>query len=206
MDIYKQKYEEALSQAEKELKCCGSLDCDAARQIFRLFPELKESEDDIMRKMAIHAVYSPEAQSCIKSWGINPSDVIAWLERQGEQKPVDKCAGCNNVKGCITCTDGDQYAHIKEYNPVWSEEDEHCIELLLPIIDSSSLIPKNRKKCKNFLKSLKDRYTWKPSEEQMKALNYVINIMASSESPTKNDYYYNVFKDMRTHLKKLREE
>lgn len=39
----------------------------------------------------------------------------------------------------------------------WSEKDEHCIELLLPIIDSSSLIPKNRKKCKEFLKSLKDR-------------------------------------------------
>ena len=26
----------------------------------------------------------------------------------------NKCAGCNNVKGCITCTDGDQYAHITE--------------------------------------------------------------------------------------------
>ena len=24
----------------------------------------------------------------------------------------NKCADCNNIKGCITCTDGDQYAHI----------------------------------------------------------------------------------------------
>ncbi len=48
------------------------------------FPELKESEDEKMRAMAIKAVYAPEAQSCIKSWGINPDDVIAWLEKQGD--------------------------------------------------------------------------------------------------------------------------
>ena len=47
----------------------------------------------------------------------------------------------------------------------WSEKDEHCIELLLPIIDSSSLIPKNRKKCKEFLKSLKDRVQSQPKQE-----------------------------------------
>lgn len=52
-----------------------------------IFPEFKrEREDEKMRAMAIKAVYAPEAQSCIKSWGINPDDVIAWLERQ--QKPV----------------------------------------------------------------------------------------------------------------------
>jgi predicted AAA+ superfamily ATPase len=49
------------------------------------FPELKESEDDRMREMAIKAVYAPQAQSCIKSWGINPDDVIAWLEKQGKK-------------------------------------------------------------------------------------------------------------------------
>lgn len=57
----------------------------------------------------------------------------------------------------------------------WSEEDKHCVELLLPIIDSSSLIPKNRKKCKNFLQSLKPQSHWKPSEEQMNALDKAKN-------------------------------
>ena len=61
--------------------CCVLEEC---------FPELKESEDEVMRAMAIKAVHAPEAQSCIKSWGINPDDVIAWLEKQGEQKPTDK--------------------------------------------------------------------------------------------------------------------
>jgi predicted Mrr-cat superfamily restriction endonuclease len=35
----------------------------------------------------------------------------------------DKCKGCNNVKGCIACVDGDQWAHYEE--PVCEElEDE----------------------------------------------------------------------------------
>ena len=58
----------------------------------------------------------------------------------------------------------------------------------------------------SWLKSLRPQSQWKPSEEQMKALNYVVNLMASSESPRENDYYYNVFKDLRKQLKKLREE
>ena len=48
--------------------------------------------------------------------------------------------------------------------------------------------------------------TWKPSDEQMKALNYVINLMASSERPTENDLYYNTLKSLREQLKKLKEE
>ena len=39
---YERKYKEALEKAEKELQACGSTDCDAAKQIFRLFPELKK--------------------------------------------------------------------------------------------------------------------------------------------------------------------
>lgn len=38
---YEKNYKEALERAKKELAACGSQDCDAARQIFRLFPELK---------------------------------------------------------------------------------------------------------------------------------------------------------------------
>lgn len=39
---YEQKYKEALERAKKELQMCSSTDCDAARQIFRFFPELKK--------------------------------------------------------------------------------------------------------------------------------------------------------------------
>jgi len=93
----------------------------------------------------------------------------------------------------------------------WSEEDKDLIEeiishyrhlIAIGSLDSerykSYIIPK--------LKSIKPQSHWKPSDEQMSALNYVINLMASSESVLENDYYYNVFKDLRKQLKKLKEE
>jgi hypothetical protein len=46
-------YDEALEQARKELKTCSSFDCDAAKRIIRVFPELKESEDEKTRKEII---------------------------------------------------------------------------------------------------------------------------------------------------------
>ena len=41
---------------EKELNTCGSQDCDAARQIFRFFPELAESENEKIRKWLLDFV------------------------------------------------------------------------------------------------------------------------------------------------------
>jgi hypothetical protein len=95
-----------------------------------IFPELKESEDERIRKEIKQFIRSRGmhlAQSKVESW-------IAWLEKQGEQKP-----------------------------------------------------------------------TWKPSDEQMNALNYVVNLMASSERPTENDLYYNILKSLRQQLNKLKE-
>lgn len=43
-------YDKAVEKAKKELNTCGSQDCDITRQIFRFFPELKESEDEKIRK------------------------------------------------------------------------------------------------------------------------------------------------------------
>ena len=71
-------YEEAIEQAKKELATCGDMNCDAARQIFRLFPELKESEDERIRQRIIHALHGDVLEmSEIK-------EAIAWLEKQGE--------------------------------------------------------------------------------------------------------------------------
>lgn len=55
-----------------------------------LIPELKKSKYEMMREMAIKAVHAPQAQDCIRTWGVNPEDVIAWLEKLDEQKPDAK--------------------------------------------------------------------------------------------------------------------
>lgn len=83
---YKKAYKEALERAKKELQTCGSTDCDAARQIFRLFPELAESEDEKIRKeiiayLDVQDAISDRQDHDFKNW-------IAWLEKQGES--IDK--------------------------------------------------------------------------------------------------------------------
>lgn len=76
---YKKEYER-LTKFIKDLYPFMSEYCK--EKIEGMFPKLKESEDEVMRAMAIKAVHAPEAQSCIKSWGINPDDVITWLENK----------------------------------------------------------------------------------------------------------------------------
>lgn len=50
----------------------------------------------------------------------------------------------------------------------WSEE--CCINQLIVFCENCMVQDSNAKKCASFLKSLKERYTWKPSEEQIEAL------------------------------------
>ena len=84
---YEKAYNEALERAKKELKACGSQDCDAARQILRLFPELKESEYaktkrilySISNKISFHLrdIFTEEEFQCFNAWS------HAWLKEQG---------------------------------------------------------------------------------------------------------------------------
>lgn len=104
-------YDEALQRAK--LSRLQLLDIgEEATEIEYIFPELKAIEDERIRKWIINEIK-------IKHHNLDEENVdfvdkaIAWLEKQGERK-VDKCEGCNNVKGCITCVDGSEWAHITE--------------------------------------------------------------------------------------------
>lgn len=82
-------YYEALERAQKELAACGSMDCDAARQIFRLFPQLRESEDkkiiQFFAELATDACGGP-GQEYYEELGLNYDKVMAWLEKQKKEK------------------------------------------------------------------------------------------------------------------------
>ena len=75
-------YDEALAKAKEQYNypcmrsCMGILE--------EIFPELKESEDEKIRKELIRSFKS---LNTIKVWnGIERTDILAWLEKQGEQK------------------------------------------------------------------------------------------------------------------------
>jgi len=91
MEKYERKYKNALEHAKQELESCESQDCDAARQIFRLFLELQKSEDEKNIKNLIDELkLSLRAANCqndacgggqekriaLLEWG------IAWIEKQ----------------------------------------------------------------------------------------------------------------------------
>ena len=86
MANYEEKYKNALSQAKQAID--NIPDKSFAEWLQNIFPELKESEDEKIRKVLIkylkerlHSGFNEEVRIC--------NDGIAWLEKQGEQKPTD---------------------------------------------------------------------------------------------------------------------
>jgi hypothetical protein len=76
---YEQKYKEALNWMRSIYPTMQGADREDAEHHF---PELCESEDERIRKEII-AYLKDRDFDIEKSW-------IPWLEKQGEQKPVDK--------------------------------------------------------------------------------------------------------------------
>ena len=76
---YKQKYEEALERARKINSGEGVAAPSDYTICETIFPELKESDDERIRKEIIQSI---QDNMCI----IHKDKCIAWLEKQGEQK------------------------------------------------------------------------------------------------------------------------
>ena len=79
-------YEKKLALAKEALDS-GSYDKETIEYIF---PELKESEDEKIRKNIIIALKSQkdELGDFYKSHNTSESELVDWIEKQGEQKPI----------------------------------------------------------------------------------------------------------------------
>ena len=78
-----QRYEEAIKVAKDSFNYPdypGFIRADV------VFPELKESEDEKIRKLLIEAVIQVLQDQYCSNRGVSKEKVIAWLERQSEQK------------------------------------------------------------------------------------------------------------------------
>jgi hypothetical protein len=102
------RYEEALERAKKNYRTAQDL-CDGSligvecfkNTLTSIFPELKESDDEKVRKAIVELVL----QSSEILGSNNQSRMLAWLEKQGNNEQIL----ANSAK---TCKDA------------WSEEDE----------------------------------------------------------------------------------
>lgn len=81
MNTYEKKYKDALSRARQFSE--HPLQEDSSNIVEYIFPELKESEDERIRKRIIHALHGDVLDM------EETNKAIAWLEKQGEQKPFD---------------------------------------------------------------------------------------------------------------------
>lgn len=63
------------------------------------------------------AVTAPDANITGKYTALE--SILSFVDSmQGRSK--DRCIGCNNVKGCVTCVDGSEWAHYREVSCVSS--------------------------------------------------------------------------------------
>ena len=99
------RYEEALEKARKFFESNASPEQKSCLQ--NIFPELAESEDERIRKAIIK--HFKVGTEYVSFSGFSKSEVINWLEKQGEQKPSDEVEpiewsgkiNSRNVKGVL---------------------------------------------------------------------------------------------------------
>lgn len=157
MNNEKKTIEEKIKEAKRLYKTANT---DQRYVLESLFPELKESEDERIRKELIEQVIYiiPDKSEVDDNGNTLPcyttriNKYIAWLEKQGEQKPA-----------------------------AWSEEDEDMLNKLILHFDWTADYRFDKSDCdaaRNWLKSLKDRVqpqnTWKPSEDLEEAAKHYL--------------------------------
>ena len=191
---YEKKYKEALERA-KQFSEKPYLE-DSKGIVEYIFPELKESEDERIRKSLIDMLKNDE-KCYLKE--------IAWLEKQGEKptelEPKFKVGDIIRLKDTAAeytiksvtdttyYTDGwscgierceEDYELVEQKS--WSEDYERYISYILTNCmhyaeEMGYVEEKNNsiihQQAKDFLKSIKERYTFKPSNEQMKVCKEV---------------------------------
>ena len=136
-----EKKNEALDIVRQMVKD-GQIAQDAAE---KYFPEIKESEDEKIRKMIIEIVKRDEERI-----GVNAHlKKLQWLEKQ---KPVE-----------------------------WSEEDERMLGTISDLLYSAYIVSDGNPtwgEIRDWMQSFRNRKHpqkhWKPSEEQIAAIEYII--------------------------------
>ena len=142
-------------------------------------------------------------------WGFQEG--VDWLEKQSEQKSAEwHREDEQNLNVCLGYIPDEflrrwlkDVVYEKYDKPTWSEEDEQQMKSCFDFLDNISCGDDSElNDCRNWLKSLKDRYTWKPSDEQMEALNDAVRLYKS----THFDSQHYKIESLYECLKKLREK
>lgn len=146
---YEKKYKEALEKAKDFYKGYKQRDNQLyANDLETIFPELRESEDEQIRK-----------EFCKDIWTFIPNEkahkYISWLAKQGEtftKKDVDDAylKGISDTKNELEKQGGQKPAK-------WSLEDERVIAIINNALTESNTPPDDYDKVYDWLESLRQR-------------------------------------------------
>ena len=178
----------------------------------KYFPELKESEDEKIRKALIQLVKKAgEGYENVVN-GVSIENAISWLEKQGK-KDEEILILKDQIESLHAAREALQEAHNielekqgKQKPDGWSEEDRRMLIGLIDELDAiiNKATPNEisvYSKYINWLKSLRPHQQWKPSDEQMEYLAKAITTLGDEG----NCKTASILNDLRVELKKLRE-
>ena len=89
---YEQRYNEALEKIKNGLQPLsdGTKISGVTRAFLEeVFPELKEGEDERIRKAILKMLHETPNNLVWVDYGLRKKDAIAWLEKQGKKKPTE---------------------------------------------------------------------------------------------------------------------
>jgi len=95
--------------------------------------------------------------------------------------------------------------NIKQ-SPSWSEEDEEKFRDVIRLIKQGAPVQSMRDHYTNWLKSLKERCTWMPSDEQIVALEHFVRSIGESGYASPYDNNTKLLYSLLNNLKKLRKK
>lgn len=180
-----------------------------------IFTELKESEDEQIRKEILQIAKESKDSFYMALTPNKREMLIDWLEKQGN-KDEEILILKDQIESLHAAIKALKEAHKielekqGEQNPTWSEYDEIMLHSLISDFkgfkhDNTSSLEPHFDNCIDWLKSLKDRYTWKPTEEQINAIKLARNSFVRNDSSGYSFINKILFK-LENQLKKMMEE
>ena len=193
MDLYKEKYEAVMLDIDTAL--LGTRDENTKIVLEDIKQRNSESEDERIINRIINLLHTGGYLE-----EPDRTTAFAWLEKQKEHTPSTEKIELNSLAFLeqlgYTCIPP------KEQKPAeWSEEDEIGLNDALDCVEKARKVAKDENDMGNcwyaekWLKSLRPH--WKPSEEQMEALDKALDYLPEGDMyDLVSDLYYNLKKLM----------
>ena len=180
-----------------------------------IFTELKESEDEQIRKEILQIAKESKDSFYMALTPNKREMLIDWLEKQGNKDEEililkDQIESLNAAIKALKEAHKIELEKQGEQNPTWSEYDEVMLHSIISDFkgfkhDNTSSLEPHFDNAIDWLKSLKDRYTWKPTEEQINAIKLARNSFVRNDSSGYSFINKILFK-LENQLKKMMEE